>query len=118
MGKLTISRSTLLLFGLLLAGSFPVDGQEAKFKGRLPPYYGDIVTDEQRQQIYDIQGKYAKQKEALKAQLEALDEKEDAEVAKVLSAEQKAKLKKAQEDGSAKRKQTAAKKAMEAQKAK
>jgi len=97
-----------------LAGLSLSSGQEAKFKGRLPAHYGDIVTEEQRQKIYEIQGKYAKQIDALEEQLEGLKNKRDAEIEKVLSGEQKAKLKKAQEDGAAKRKKTAEKKVMEA----
>lgn len=111
-------RLWLLLVGLITVGAPPVDGQESKFKGRLPAHYGDIVTEAQRQQIYEIQGKYAKQIDALEEQLEALKDKQEAEIAKVLNAEQKTKLKKAQEDAATKRKKTAEKKVMDAQKAK
>ena len=36
-------------------------GAKEKAKGRLPAYYKDVVTDEQRDQIYALQAKYAKQ---------------------------------------------------------
>lgn len=97
--------------GLVIGqGSFSI-GQEAKApkaekksKGRLPPYFADIVTDEQRQKIYDIQLKYAKDREALEAQLEELRSIESGEIEAVLDAEQKEKLRKAREAAAAKKK--------------
>lgn len=60
--------------------------------GRLPPYYRDIVTEEQKEQIYGIQGKYADQIAALQKQLDDLRDKQTAEIESVLTPEQKAKL--------------------------
>lgn len=112
--KLPIVRVVLVLaatfFVLVCVGS----GQETAFKGRLPAYYGEIVTESQRQEIYGLQEKYEKQISALEDQLEALKKKRDAEIEKVLSADQKSKLKKAKEEGAAKRKKSAEKKAAEA----
>ena len=31
------------------------DAKEARFRGRLPPYYGDVVSEAQRVQIYAVQ---------------------------------------------------------------
>jgi hypothetical protein len=100
---------------LAVSGSF-TNGQEAKkFKGRLPAYYGDVVSQEQREKIYQIQATYAKQKEALETQLEALKQRETMEIESVLSPPQKAKLKQIQEEAAAKRKKNAeAKKEAEA----
>jgi hypothetical protein len=76
----------------------------AKFKGRLPAYYKDIVDEKQKAQIYSIQADYAAKIEALKEQLEKLTADRDAAVENVLSAAQKEKLKKAKEVAAAKRK--------------
>lgn len=87
------------------AGSLAMsNGQELAHKGRLPPYYGEIVTETQRLQIYAIQEKFETEIKSLEAQLEGLKSKRAAEIDRVLTADQKAKLKKAQEAGSAKRK--------------
>ena len=112
-GYIVISRkiftaAILVAAGWLVASGSFSSGQEAKkFKGRLPAYYGDIVTQEQREKIYQIQSLFAKQKETLEAQLNALKEKEEQEIENVLSAPQKAKLKQVQEEAAAKRKKKA-----------
>jgi len=96
-------------------------GQEPKdpsFKGRLPPYYGEIVTEAQRQQIYAVQEKYEKQISALEDQLEALKKKRDAEIKAVLSEEQRTKLKRKQEEVATSRKKAAEKRAADAKKTK
>lgn len=54
-------RSSIFITSLgLIVNSLltPLIGQEPKdpsFRGRLPAYYGDIVTEAQRQQIYAVQ---------------------------------------------------------------
>jgi hypothetical protein len=91
-------------------------GQEPKdplFRGRLPAHYGEIVTEAQRKQIYAIQEKYEKQLSSLEDQLEGLKKKRDVEIVAVLSDEQRAKLKRAQEAGAAKRKKASEKKVAE-----
>ncbi len=40
--------------------------KQQEFKGRLPAYYGQIVNDEQRQRIYQIQAAYNPQIETLR----------------------------------------------------
>jgi len=35
--------------------------ETTKRKGTLPAYYGDVVSEEQREKIYSIQAKYADQ---------------------------------------------------------
>jgi Spy/CpxP family protein refolding chaperone len=67
-------------------------GKKKEARGRLPAGYGDLVTDEQRDRIYSIQGKYADQIAGLQKQLEDLRDKQTAEIEAVLTAEQKAKL--------------------------
>lgn len=79
-------------------------GAKQKAKGRLPAYYRDVVTDEQRDQVYAIQAKYAKQLEDLQGQLDAVKAKQNEEIEALLSAEQKEKLAKVREEADAKKK--------------
>ncbi len=102
--KLPNVRVVLIVAAALLGSLSLSRGQETAFKGRLPPYYGEIVTESQRLQIYAIQEKYDKEVKSLEDQLEGLKNKRAAEIDRVLTTDQKAKLKKAQEAGSAKRK--------------
>jgi TolA-binding protein len=64
----------------------------AKPKGRLPAYYGDVVSEKQRSEIYSIQSKYADQIKKLQDEIKALSDKRDTEIEGVLTAEQKAKV--------------------------
>jgi hypothetical protein len=74
----------------------PLSGQEAKAKakakGRLPPYYAQVVDAKQREQIYAIQAKYKEQIDKLEAELKAANDKLKEEMEGVLSKEQKDKL--------------------------
>lgn len=79
-------------------------GAKEKPKGRLPAYYRDVVTDEQRDQIYAIQAKYEKQIGDLQSQLDAVRAKQNSEFEALLSAEQKEKLAKAKAEADAKKK--------------
>jgi Spy/CpxP family protein refolding chaperone len=63
--------------------------QPAKRRHRLPRYYSQVVTEEQRASIYDLQGEYAPRIEKLEAQLAALEEERDTKIAEVLSPEQR-----------------------------
>ena len=115
-GLQRIGRFVVLFAGVMniLSPSLAQEPKDPLFKGRLPPYYGDIVTEAQRRQIYAVQEKYEKQISSLKEQLDAAEKKRDVEIKAILSEEQRAKLKRAQEDGAAKRKKTAEKKAADA----
>ena len=77
--------------------------QPKQFRGRLPSYYGEVVDERQRQQIYTIQRRYFAQIENLKAQLEAVTEQRDAEVTAVLSLQQQAEVQRLQAEAKAKR---------------
>jgi hypothetical protein len=94
--------------GLVAYGSAGQEPKDSSFRGRLPAYYGEIVTEEQRQKIYAVQGKYEKSISALEDQLEAIKKKRDAEIFDVLNEEQKKKLKKKQDDVATDRKKKAA----------
>ena len=64
-----------------------------KPSGRLPAYYGKVgLSDEQRTDIYEIQSGYRPQIADLQKQIDSLKAKQAAEVAAVLTAEQKKKL--------------------------
>jgi hypothetical protein len=109
--KILVAVLTCTTLGLVVGNATFSVGQDAKAekavkkaKGRLPPYFSDIVTEKQRKEIYDIQAKYVKQREDLEAQLEALRAKELEEVEGILDSEQKEELKKAREKAAAKRK--------------
>ena len=79
-------------------------GAKQKNKGRLPAYYKDVVTDEQRDQIYAIQAKYEKQLTDLQSQIDAVKAKQNEEIDALLSAEQKEKLATVREEADAKKK--------------
>ena len=81
----------------------PAKTTRAKPRGRLPSYYGDVVTQEQRDKIYGIQATYEVQLAALRDQLKALVDKRDAEVEAVLSPEQKEQVKKLAAEAKAER---------------
>jgi hypothetical protein len=76
----------------------------APARGRLPAYYSQVVNGQQRERIYAIQQQYAPKIAELKAQLAALQDKQNAEVEAVLTPEQLATVKKLTDDAKAKRK--------------
>ncbi|HUE71144.1 MAG TPA: hypothetical protein VMP01_09670 [Pirellulaceae bacterium] len=86
------------MLGLTVAAWSPLTGQEKKAekpkvtkkaaKGRLPAFYKNVVNEEQRSKIYEIQQKYASQIEDLQSQLESVRKKQTEEIEAVLSKEQ------------------------------
>lgn len=88
-------------------GAKPAAGAPAKVRaknrGRLPPYYARVVSGEQKDKIYAIQQSYEAKIADLQAQLKALTDKRDAEVAAVLTADQKSKVDQIAADAKAKR---------------
>ena len=72
--KSLVAAAILTTAALIVGGGTLSIGQEAKAakkaKGRLPPYFADIVTEEQRNKIYEVQAKYSKERDALEAQLD------------------------------------------------
>ncbi len=69
--------------------------KKARARGRLPDHYGEVVTEEQREKIYEIQEEYRPKIEPLETQLKALKDERDAKIAAVLSPEQKKKVEEA-----------------------
>src|SRR5690606_7562654 len=67
----------------------PEKKKAKKFSGRLPVFYGEVVSGEQREKIYAIQMGYADQMAELVAQVKALQAKQMSEIEAVLSEDQK-----------------------------
>jgi len=72
-------------------------------RGRLPAYYGEVIDNQQREKIYDIQSRILQQISQLQQQIAQLEQQRDAEVVAVLTAEQAAKVKELTEAAKAKR---------------
>lgn len=69
------------------------DEPQAKAKGQLPQNWGKIgLTDDQKQQIYKIQGKHAGEIDKLEAKIKEIKGTRDKEMKAVLTADQKKKL--------------------------
>lgn len=66
--------------------------ERKRLRLRLPTYYGRVVTDDQRQEIYRIQAQYNQTILKLKEELESLTAKRETEVKAVLSDEQQAEV--------------------------
>lgn len=60
--------------------------------GQLPPYYRDVVSDEQRQKIYAIQAEYNAQIGELEAKVAQLRKERDAKIEALLTPEQKKRI--------------------------
>lgn len=76
---------------------------EKKAAGRLPMYYGQVVTKEQRDKIYSVQAKFTDQIVKLREQIESLEMEQKQEVEAVLTAEQRQQVAKLVEDAKSKR---------------
>lgn len=109
------------MLGLTVATWSPLTGQEKKTeakakvvkkeaKGRLPAFYKNVVTEEQRAKIYEIQQKYASQIEDLQSQLESVRKKQTEEIEAVLSKEQLDKVTSLKSESDAKKKKDSPKK--------
>jgi hypothetical protein len=83
----------MALAGAMIVGTFAWAAAQEKEKkepaGRLPPYYSKVVTDEQREKIYEIQRKGAEKIAALERELAAARLKLDADIATVLTPAQR-----------------------------
>jgi hypothetical protein len=66
--------------------------KEKSAKGRLPNFFGEVVSGEQREAIYAIQAKFRPEIEKLQAELAAVERKMNAEIETVLTPEQKTKV--------------------------
>jgi hypothetical protein len=110
--KVAVCALIVPVLGLIVASSPHSIGQDKakktekteKTKGRLPPYFADVVTAEQREKIYAIQSKFADQIKDLNEQLAAVAKKQNDEIDAVLTAEQKEKIDAARAEAVAKKK--------------
>jgi hypothetical protein len=125
MSKLTLNRfrwTSLPLAMALIVGASQLVGQEResakpaakaekkeKSTGRLPPYYGQVVTKEQREKIYAVQAKYADQIEKLLEQVDTLEKSQTEEIEAVLSQEQRDQVMKLASEAKSKRSKKAEK---------
>lgn len=87
--------------------------KEAKKSHRLPPYYKDVVTQEQRDKIYKIQDDFNPKIDALEAQLKKAKKEQTDKIEALLTPEQKKKI----EAAEAKAKEEQAKKKADKKKA-
>lgn len=114
---MTLVAATMLTAGL--AGFEPIRAQEGdtpnptasqpaakgakKAGARLPPYFGEVVTQEQREKIYGLQSKFLDQIQKLREEITALEAKQKEEVAAVLTADQRAQVEKMAAEAKGKR---------------
>ena len=75
----------------MLSAQEPV--KRASPRGRLPAHYKDLVSPDQKEEIYAIQGKYNGEIAELEAKIDKLKEQRDAEVERVLTPKQQERLK-------------------------
>ncbi len=71
----------------------PIEVQDDDFRGRLPPYYAQLVDGLQREKIYTIQAEYHDPISELKAKIATLEAERDKKIEDVLRPDQKARLK-------------------------
>jgi TolA-binding protein len=88
-----------------LEGSAPKRRSEPR--GRLPAYYGEVIDNQQREKIYDIQSRILSQITDLQQRIAQLEQQRDTEVSGVLTTEQMAKVKELTEAAKAKRSENA-----------
>jgi hypothetical protein len=74
-----------------------------KLSGRLPAYFADVVSEKQRQRIYQIQASYKPRIESIEQQLKELKKHRDEDIAGVLTPEQKQRVEEAALKAKAKR---------------
>ena len=72
-----------------------INGSSAKARGRLPRFYGQLeLNGDQRSKVYEIQQKFASQREDLLKQVETLQTSKDRKLGRVLKPAQRQKLQK------------------------
>jgi Spy/CpxP family protein refolding chaperone len=83
-----------LLLGTLLNAEQADTKETAKYKGYLPTYWKQLgLTDEQKQNVYKVQGEYRTKIDALETQIRDLKAAEKKELEKILTDGQKTRLK-------------------------
>lgn len=82
---------------------------EAKSALRLPPYYGEVITEDQREKIAAAYAKFNAKIAKLKEDIKSTTAERDQALEALLTDEQKARLAKLRDDAKAKRAKTAGK---------
>jgi hypothetical protein len=78
------------------------DAPAKKLHGRLPPHYGNVVNENQRQAIYKIQEEYSGRIEALQTQLKNLKKQRDDRILAVVTPDQRRRIEAAKGNAGAK----------------
>ncbi len=77
----------------------PASEAASEYRGPLPFYFGKLgLSDQQKEQCYDIQAQYAAQIEALQKQIEKLQDERDLQMEKHLTPGQTLRLKELREE--------------------
>jgi Spy/CpxP family protein refolding chaperone len=95
MARTSVLLSVLIVGLLAVTGLSGADRKDAGPRGRgaLPPHWNRLgLTDDQKQQLYDTQGEYRAKIEDLQRQISKLKKQQLADMAKVLTPAQKARL--------------------------
>lgn len=90
----------LLTIGVLVVeqrtfGDGPPTNETRRGQNRLPPHYGGVVDQRQREEIYKLQDEYKPKIQAMQAQLNALKKELNGKIVAVLTPDQKKKVKEA-----------------------
>lgn len=86
----------------------PVNSRKAeKLRGRLPAYFGKVVDESQRQEIYQIQADYKDRIAKLQTALATMVQQRDREILMVLTTDQLDELKSLQKEARDRSKRTA-----------
>ncbi len=105
------SRSVVLTAAALVVAASGVgfsqdtgqDGDGDQQTRRLPNYYARVVTDDQREQIYEIQEKHASTIDELQKQLDEAIAARDKEVEAILTPDQLARVKEYEQEAQSRR---------------
>jgi len=74
------------------AGKIKAEKEQIKKGRRLPPFYKNIVSDEQRDKIFAVQEEYGPKIQELRRQLMALEKERDEKIDAILTPDQKKKI--------------------------
>lgn len=89
--------------------------QRKKPRGRLPVFYSQVVSGDQREEIYGIQARYQPEMDALVEQLVEMRNQMQAEIQEVLTPEQLERVQQLKDEAKQRRAERAAKKQKEAE---
>jgi hypothetical protein len=93
LGLAAVIAAAIAVGGYVVAQEIKKEGPAARARGQLPQHWSRLgLTDTQKQDAYKIQNQYDAQVQELEAQIKALRAKELAELGKLLTADQKKRL--------------------------